>query len=457
MRSFAALAVVLASVGVHGCNRLPVEPPTAAGTSTVLDDTKDAFSLPSPALTKEHRRRFFVGNSFFNQSWVAAPSSVPSRDGLGPLFNARSCSGCHFKDGRSRPPDAGQPMDTMLLRVSLPARGPHGEPLEDPIYGDQLQVNAVERVAPEVDIRIEYVEEPVALAGGETVALRRPRYRLSRWAYGDPARDLQTSPRVAPAMIGLGLLEAVPEEAVAKLADPADGDQDGISGRTNLVWDAASNRKALGRFGWKAEQPSVKQQAAAAFRADMGITTSLFPTENHTASEKPCAAEPSGGAPEATDAVLNDVVSYARSLGVPARRAWTDPVVMRGERLFATARCESCHRPSLEVGKVDGMAELGGETIHPYTDLLLHDMGKDLDDGRPVFEASASEWRTAPLWGIGLLKTVNGHTFLLHDGRARGVAEAILWHGGEARHARNAFAAMDASDRRALVAFVESL
>jgi CxxC motif-containing protein (DUF1111 family) len=345
----------------------------------------------------------------------------------------------------------------MLLRVSIPGHGPHGEPLEDPVYGDQLQGSAIERVAPEADVRIDYTAEWLALSGGEKIALRRPRYRVSAWAYGDPAKDLQTSPRVAPAMIGLGLLEAVTEDAIAKLVDPDDRDHDGISGRPNIVWDVAANRKSLGRFGWKAEQPSVKQQAAAALRSDMGITTSLFPTENHTAHEGACAEQPSGGAPEATDAVLIDIVSYARSLGVPARRGWTDPVVMRGERLFAKVGCPSCHRPSLEAGKVEGMPELGGETIHPYTDLLLHDMGKDLEDGRPTFEASGSEWRTPPLWGIGLLKTVNGHTFLLHDGRARNVTEAILWHGGEATDARNAFAALDARDRLSLTAFVESL
>lgn len=459
-RRLARRALVAASVPALAiaCARTrPSEQPLAGGAATVFDVTADAFSLPAPPLTEANKRRFFVGNSFFNQNWVAAPSSVTSRDGLGPLFNARSCSGCHFKDGRSRPPEDGRPADTLLLRISVPGRGPRGEPLGDPVYGDQIQTVAIEGVPREADVHVDYVERSVPLSDGEHASLRRPSYRLEGLGYGAPAAGLMTSARAAPAMLGLGLLEAVPAPALEALADPEDRDGDGISGRANVVWDARAARPAMGRFGWKAEQPNVTQQAAGAFRGDMGITTSLFPEENHEDRQAPCLGQASGGAPEATEEVLRDVVAYARTLGVPARRATGDPEVQRGERLFDDAGCAKCHRPALVTGRVEGAPELGGGEIHPYTDLLLHDLGEELGDGRPVFEASGTEWRTAPLWGIGLLGTVNGHTFLLHDGRARDVREAVLWHGGEGRAARDAFASMSASDRRALVRFVESL
>jgi CxxC motif-containing protein (DUF1111 family) len=445
-------------LSLASCTRgAPGGSPLSAGPATVFDVTADAFGLPAPPLTEASKKRFFVGNSFFNQNWVTAPSSVSSRDGLGPLFNARSCSGCHFKDGRSKPPEAGKAFETLLLRVSVPGRGPHGEPLEDPTYGDQIQTASAEGVPAEADVLVDYEEQTMSLSGGEVARLRRPRYRLTNLGYGEPARELSMSARAAPAMVGLGLLEAVPESALRELSDPDDRNGDGISGRTNVVWDARAARKATGRFGWKAEQPNLTQQAAAAFRGDIGITTSLFPLENHTDRQASCRGQASGGAPEATDDVLRDIVAYARTLGVPARRAASDPEVQQGQRLFDEVGCASCHRPVLEAGLVQGAPELGGGEIHPYTDLLLHDLGDDLGDGRPSFEATGNEWRTAPLWGVGLVKTVNGHTFLLHDGRARDVREAVLWHGGEARGSRDAFVALDPAGRRAVVRFVESL
>jgi CxxC motif-containing protein (DUF1111 family) len=433
------------------------DPALSAGTATVFDSTHDAFSFPIPSLSPEHRPTFFVGNSFFNQNWVIAPASVDTRDGLGPLFNARSCSGCHFKDGRSGPPEAGKPFSTALLRVSIPGRGPHGEPLPDPVYGDQIQGNAVPGVPREADVVAEYEIITGRFDDGEPYELRRPHYRVEHLGFGATAANLLMSPRVAPAMIGVGLLEAVPERDVRARVDPNDSDKDGVSGRANVVWDVAAGRTALGRFGWKAEQPSVRQQSAGAFLGDMGITTTLFSKQNHTDREPPCDAQPNGGSPEATDQVLDSVTRYARTLGVPARRNSSDPIVRRGEELFAAAHCTACHTPSLKTGAVPDLPELGDQPIHPYTDLLIHDMGQGLADGRPTFEADGAEWRTPPLWGIGLVRTVNGHTFLLHDGRARNIAEAVLWHDGEARAARAAFAAMHRSDRGALIAFLSSL
>ena len=452
-------AALIAGAAITGCRKTAPgsEPVLSAGAATVFDSTHDAFSLPSPNLTAEHRTSFFVGNSFFNQNWVIAPASVETRDGLGPLFNARSCSGCHFKDGRSRPPDPGAPFSTALLRVSIPGRGAHGEPVPDPVYGDQIQGSAVPGVPHEADVVAEYEIVRGKFTDGEEYTLRRPRYRLEHLGFGPTAPNLLMSPRVAPAMSGVGLLDAVSERDVRAHADPNDSDKDGISGRANVVWDATANRRALGRFGWKAEQPTVRQQAAGAFLGDMGITTSLFPGENHTTKEPPCEQQPNGGTPEASDQVLDSVARYARTLGVPARRNPFDPIVQRGEAAFEKARCGSCHTPSLTTGAVPDLPEIANQPIHPYTDLLLHDMGEGLADGRPTFEADGTEWRTPPLWGIGLVQTVNGHTLFLHDGRARNFAEAILWHDGEAHSAQAAFVAMNRAEREALVAFLGSL
>jgi CxxC motif-containing protein (DUF1111 family) len=397
-----------------------------------------------------------VGNSFFNQNWIVAPASVAGRDGLGPLFNERSCSACHFKDGRSQPPEPGQPMGTMLLRISVPGSGPHGAPKPEPVYGDQIQGQSIPGVPREADVTIAYEEVPGAFADGQPYSLRRPSYRLTNPGYGPIASPLLISPRVSPAIIGLGLLEAVPEATLNALADPDDRDHDGISGRPNVVWDHVAERTAIGRFGWKAEQPTVLQQAAAAFLGDIGITTPLFPLENRTERERPGGHQSTGGEPEVSDKIFQAVALYARSLAVPAARAPGDPQVVRGRELFAMARCGACHRSEMVTGEAE-QPEFVDQVIHPFTDLLLHDMGEGLADGRPTFAASGREWRTPPLWGLGLISKVNRHSYLLHDGRARNIAEAILWHGGEADRSRQRFVTMSNDERLALLAFLDSL
>ena len=275
--------------------------------------------------------------------------------------------------------------------------------------------------------------------------------------YGPLAKDVMMSPRVAPTMIGLGLLEAVPEETLQALAGRQKTQGDGVAGRINFVWDETARKTVPGRYGWKAEQPTVLQQTAGAFVGDMGITSSLMPEENHTARQGICARQPSGGHPEVSDKILNDVVIYSRTLAVPARRHWTDPAVLRGKALFGQAGCAACHVPSLQTGDCLDLPELSNQTIRPYTDLLLHDLGEGLTDNRPVFEASGRDWRTPPLWGIGLVSKVNGHTFFLHDGRARNLTEAILWHGGTAEAAREEFRGFSQTERDALIAFLDSL
>ena len=457
-RLSAALVVAAAAVSCKQREPDASQIAESGGADSVIDATRDAFAQATPRLTEPHRRQFFVGNSFFNQTWVTAPASVATRDGLGPLFNATSCSTCHFKDGRSRPPEPGGKMETMLLRVSIPPRTSAGNaPLGDPVYGDQIQGRAIPGVPAEADVQVEYDALPGRFSDGASYTLARPRFSLKQLGYGAPAAGLQMSGRVAPALVGLGLLEGVPEAALLELADPDDRDHDGISGRVNRVPDVEKGRLVPGRFGWKAEQPTVRQQSAGAFLGDMGLTSSLFPQENCQKAQAACRSAPNGGAPEVEAHVLDAVALYARSLAVPVRRRPHDPEVIAGEALFRKLGCASCHRPTLRSEPPTDMPELEAQAIHPYTDLLLHDMGDGLSDGRPAFEADGREWRTPPLWGIGLIPKVNQHTRLLHDGRARTLEEAILWHGGEAEQARDRFAELPSDDRDRLRLFLQDL
>ncbi|PKN56602.1 MAG: thiol oxidoreductase [Deltaproteobacteria bacterium HGW-Deltaproteobacteria-14] len=460
-----ALLLALTLAGA-GCDDLEAELapvtaaerlPAGAGTNTLLLGS-NAFTPPLEGLTAEEELAFYSGNSFFSQAWVAAPASTDARDGLGPLFNARSCGACHAFDGRGRPPlEADEPLLGLLLRLSLPGAADDEAPLPDPVYGGQLQPFALPGVAPEATVRVERDVVTGSYDDGTPYTLERPRYLLEAPGYGALPDDLEVSPRVAPQVIGMGLLEAIPEAAIVARADADDADGDGISGRVQRVRDPRTGALALGRFGWKGDAPSLEAQSAGAFHGDMGLTTSLAPGPECTDPQTDCAASPSGGDPEVSDAILGRVVTYLQLLAVPVRTRWNDVEVRRGKRLFTRLGCASCHVPEARTADDAASPALSGQRIFPYTDLLLHDMGPDLADGRPVFRASGQEWKTPPLWGIGRIPAVNKHDRLLHDGRARGVAEAILWHGGEAEGARDAFKALSADERAALIAFVGSL
>ena len=430
----------------------------SGGAATVSATSRQAFGQPIPGLSPSQQTQFFVGNSFFNRNWVIAPASTQARDGLGPLYNARSCSACHKHDGRGRPPhDADEPMVSMLVRLSIPGEDRRAGVAPEPRYGDQLNGFAIPGVEPEGRVTIIYATVAGQFADGEPYQLRRPTYTITDLRYGALHPEARMSPRAAPFMIGLGLLEAIPEQMLLALADPEDQNGDGISGRPNLVWDGTQQRRVIGRFGWKANQPTVAQQAAGAFLGDIGVTSVPFARENCTAVQVECQAAPSGGQPEIPPERLEQVIFYSRTLAVPARRDLDDAAVQRGEQLFAQAQCGACHIPTLRTAAVDGLPTLSQQTIHPYTDLLLHDMGEALADHRPDFEATGREWRTPPLWGIGLVRKVNDHTYFLHDGRARNFTEAILWHGGEAEASRERFRHLSRADRQALIRFLESL
>ena len=435
---------------------LPVGAKLGGDTTRPLE-TPDAFSFQAANAPRDHQRPFSFGNRLFNTNWVEAPASVKSFDGLGPLFNRVSCSGCHTKDGRGQPPESGQgPMNSMLLRISIPGVGAHGGPRPVPDYGDQLSERGIRDVPAEGQAVISYEEIKGAYADGEVYSLRRPGYSITNPAYGALPEALMISPRVAPHMIGLGLLEAVPEATLRRLADPEDEDKDGISGRLNQVWDSVHGQPAIGRFGWKAGQPDLLNQNAAAANGDIGLTTGFHPVENCAGRQSACAAAITGGSPELKDDFLEKLTLYTASLAVPAQRNATDKQVVEGAGVFRSLGCAACHLPTLQSGP-HPLPEVANQTFHPYTDLLLHDMGEGLADNRPEFAATGTEWRAPPLWGLGLVPTVNGHDRLLHDGRARGFAEAILWHGGEAAASQKAFRAAPKSEREALIKFLQSL
>jgi CxxC motif-containing protein (DUF1111 family) len=386
---------------------------------------------------------FEVGDSFFTQNWVTAPASTEARDGLGPLLNAQACSSCHLLDGRG---DAEGKEPGLLFRLAQ----------TDPAYGGQIQDRSILGVPPEATVRTIYTEEMGTYADGSEFRLRRPVHDLEDLAYGEVSVETVLGPRLAPPVFGAGLLEAIPETDLLDLADLEDGDGDGVSGRPNRVENLATGDVVIGRFGWKANVATVEDQVASAFIGDIGITSPLFPDETCTEVQVECAEAPNGGSPEISREIFDQVVFYNRTLAVPARRDLEDPDVKAGARLFEEAGCGSCHHPKHKTGD-SAIPALAGQVIYPFTDLLLHDMGPDLDDGRPDGEATGAEWRTPPLWGIGLTETVNGHLNFLHDGRARSLEEAILWHGGEAEGARNAFMALSAEQRSQLMAFLGSL
>jgi CxxC motif-containing protein (DUF1111 family) len=459
-----ALLVAIAASAWLGCrsDTEPVPPSDdealSGGRATVFDASRMAYAQAAPGLTAEHETEFFVGNAIFNRGWIAAPASVEQFDGLGPTFNATNCSACHFKDGRGRPPVEGdERFLSLLLRLSIPGRDEHGGPIADPVYGAQLQGFAIAGVPAEGREEVSYEESVVTTSDGERISLRAPTYRITELGYGSLAPNVMVSPRVARAVFGLGLLEAVDETTILANADPDDRDGNGISGRPNYAWDVRRKKRMLGRFGWKAAQTTIEQQVASAFNADMGITSSLFPDGDCTAAQKECVGALSGGAPELDDKLLASIVTYSKLLAVPARRHWNDPAVVHGKATFVALGCSGCHRETMKTADVPEFPELSHQTIHPYSDLLLHDMGARLADDRPDFEADGSEWRTPPLWGIGLVKVVNRHTFFLHDGRARSLLEAIAWHGGEAAGVRAKFLALTKGDRDAVLAFLDSL
>lgn len=436
-----------------------VEPGEEApgGATSVTDTSPEAFTRPAGNLSVERRSEFLVGEAFFEVDWVAAPHTRTDRDGLGPLYHALSCLACHQRNGRGAPPGPDELALSLLVRLSVPGTDAQGAPVPEPTYGDQLQPRAVASVPPEARVQLRTTALPGAFEDGEPFTLEAPTYVLSELAHGPLHPDTRLSPRVAQPVFGLGLLAAVPETTLLEWADPEDANGDGISGRPNPVWNRRLGKTVLGRFGWKANQPDLEHQNAGALAGDMGITSPLMPNEPCTSAQTECLAAPNGGLPELDARKLAALTFYTHVLGVPARQGVDTAMVLQGKDLFHRVGCARCHRPSMETGTLEGYPELSHQRIWPYTDLLLHDLGEGLEDGREDFAASGREWRTPPLWGLGRTAVVSGHTRLLHDGRARSLMEAILWHGGEAEAARENVRRLTREERAALLAFLESL
>lgn len=435
---------------------------------------KKAFSHPAANLPFERRLDFKVGFGFFKRLWVSAPASTQAADGLGPLFNARSCLRCHVGNGRGVVPRAGEDAESLFLRLSIPPQSETDRQtlasrklavIPDPVYGGQLQNLSIQGHRAEGRMAVTYEPLPVELADGTVITLRRPDYSIENLAYGDPHPELMISPRIASPMVGLGLLEAIPEQDLLALADPDDQDGDGISGRPNRVWSRSLQKTAVGRFGWKAGNATVDDQNASAFSGDVGISSPLFPAGwgECTAAQTNCRKAPDGNSPqyddvEASTQVMELLLLYTRNIAVPKRQNVGDPQVLAGKKLFFDSGCAACHQPGYVTAKEADNRPSAGQVIWPYTDLLLHDMGDGLADGRPEGDATGREWKTPPLWGLGLTDRVSGgRENYLHDGRARTLLEAILWHGGEAAAARDKVTAMNKTERAALIRFLKSL
>lgn len=420
----------------------------SGGQTTTFREGTDAFGLAARNLGTYESITFAEGKAMFNESLVGR--------GLGPLLNAESCLACHRGHGSGTVPGfdtvdvlGGTVVEPgLLVRLSLGRPDVRGAPTPEPVYGDQIQDRAVAgEGAAEARVEVRYRLVNGTFADGTTYTLREPTISLVDLRDGPLARGTLFSARVAPPVIGLGLLEAIPASVIVAGADPEDRNRDGISGRPNQVWDRGREQVALGRFGWKAGQPDVDQQTAAALHGDLGITSQLYPDDPSPPDRSP---------PELSITETYPLTFYTRALAVPAARNVSDPEVRSGAELFTSAGCASCHTTSFTTGPV-ATGAFATQVIRPYTDLLLHDMGPALDDGRPEFEANGSEWRTPPLWGLGRRKEVSGVLVLLHDGRARTVSEAILWHGGEAGAARERFRTMSDVERNRLVRFLEAL
>lgn len=457
MRKFIVIAIMVLGIAMFTmCNKAGIfseegyDNRLSGGIATVFDETSKAFSHPIDGLNEHDLHIHELGDASFEQTFVSAPAPVNS--GLGPIFNNVSCISCHHNDGKGTP-TFGFPTSSMLMRISIPGTDPHGGPLAAPGFGVQLQTQAVFGKQPEIQFDINYSDSTVTYPDGSIIVLRKPVYVIKN-SYIPLPSGYMFSPRMAPPVFGAGLLENIPESTILSFADENDKDADGISGKANYVYNNYTGKTELGRFGLKANNPDVLLQVAGAYSQDIGVTNYIF-------KEESSAGQPQWDGlnddPDLADSILNAVAFYVKTLAVPARRNTTNPDVIAGEKIFTQLNCSGCHKPTVQTGVNVAFPYLSNQRIHPFTDLLLHDMGDALADNRPDFLATGKEWRTAPLWGIGLFQKTNGIPFYLHDGRARTLEEAILWHGGEAEKSKQQFMQLKQSDRSSLIKFLNSL
>lgn len=424
----------------------------SGGSATVFDASSKAFTHAVDGLSERDAFVHTIGDKTFDQTFVAPPS--PIFTGLGPVYNNISCVNCHRNDGEGIP-TTGSATSGLLMRISQAGTDAHGGPLGIDGFGAQIQDQAVVGTQPEATVNITYSDSTVTYPDGTTVTLRKPNYTLLNPYIPLPA-NYMLSPRLAPHLVGMGLLENIPESTILSFVDANDANGDGITGKANYVYNSYTRKTELGRFGLKANTSTLLMQIATAYQQDMGITSYVQPVESAYGQSQMNAVH-GDVQPELADTLLNYVVYYMQTLAVPARRNVTDADVQRGQILFTQNNCSGCHKPTIQTGTNITITSLNNQRIHPYTDLLLHDMGTGLADGRPDYLASGSQWRTMPLWGIGLLPLTNGTAYYLHDGRARTTEEAILWHDGEAKNAKEKFMQLSKADRNRLIKFLQSL
>ena len=438
-----------------------------AGDMTSFHKGFKPFGQAADNLPWQYEKMFEDGDGLFERPFLPASGMktppvgevANTPEGLGPLFNANACGACHFRDGSVETPyETGKGMNGLFLRASIPdGKGGYMPP---PGYHGQVRDKSVSAgVPPEGFGVIDYEELAGTFPDGEKFSLRKPHYRVENPGYGPLPTNTILEARSAPRLPGMGLLEAIDETTLLALAQAQKNHPDGIAGKANWVADPETGKRVIGKFSLKANEPSLRAQAAGAAFNDMGMTSPLHRAELCLPNQKACVAAPKNGGPEYTDlseAQIQAMTVYLQLLAVPARRTPEDPAVMYGGTLFSQIGCNACHVDTITTGNSHPIKRLRNQTIHPYSDLLLHDMGLELT-GRPDGEATAQEWRTPPLWGLGLMKKSNHHTVFLHDQRARSVQEAILWHGGQGALAKSRFMALNKAKRAALLKFLESI
>ncbi|HET8573774.1 MAG TPA: di-heme oxidoredictase family protein [Edaphocola sp.] len=457
MKKVAVAALLLSIVVVNVlCRKAPefkadeYDPRLSGGAATTFIASSQAFGQMVDGLETYDAFMHELGDKMFEQTFVSAPS--PHYPGLGPIFNNVSCVSCHHNDGKGTP-TLGLITSSLLARISIPGTDEYGGPKPAPGFGGQLQDKAITGSQPEVKVNVSYQEIPFTFPDGQQISLRKPTYTLTNPYIPLPA-GYMISVRLAPPVFGLGLLNLIPQSTIEAAADPTDKNRDGITGHPNYVYDPQTGKTELGRFGLKANVPTLLAQVAGALQQDMGVTNYVYSRESSYGQSQ---YDDSHDDPDVPDSIVNALTFYVQTLAAPARRNVTDPDVQHGEKLFTQINCSGCHTPTVYTDVDVRLPMLSHQRIHPYTDMLLHDMGSDLGDGRPDYKAGGSEWRTSPLWGVGLFPKTNGEAFYLHDGRARTLIEAILWHGGEAERAKDAFVHLSRSDRDDLVKFLKSL
>ena len=461
------IPLTLATFIVAGCSidtkSEQIQEDTAAKKS--LQEIPNIHTSKSCKMAFTHTQEFdsydeedihILGKSFFRIPWVEAPSATTARDGLGPLFSANTCMHCHPGNGAGVPTDKnGEVTRSLVMRLSIPSSKNINNILvmkkgfvPEPTYGGQFSLNGTSDTPYEGSIQVSYSKIKGKYSDGVEYILQNPTYSLSDFQYGPLHKDTNIAPHIGLALIGLGAIEMIDEKEILANEDVDDNDGDGISGKVNWVYNPETNTTELGRFTWKAASSTVKHQSANAAHNDMGLSNPLFPKHNCTDKQEECKKAIEGRHDfDLPMERLDAITFYLQTLKIPSQRKSEN--FEEGKKIFSKLGCVKCHTPSYKIAD--------GNTIHPYSDFLLHDMGKELSDGHTMFKATAKEFRTPPLWGVGLYAKVSGYTALLHDGRARTIEEAILWHGGEATSQKEVFKALSKNERDSLVEFVKGI